>query len=86
MSAEKDDMPPSPSSPYNDAEKGILEALPQADVKTLALEPKLPTLAKHTPPIKPAGKPKKRVSRWILWRIWFNTYRYEPRTLHGTSD
>jgi len=24
---------------------------------------------------KPAGKPKKKVSKWVLWRIWFNTYR-----------
>ena len=29
-----------------------------------------------TPPTKPkAQQPKKKVSRWILFRLWFNTYR-----------
>ena len=27
-------------------------------------------------PPKPAPKPKKKVSMWILWQLWFNTYRY----------
>jgi hypothetical protein len=26
-------------------------------------------------PIKPPAK-KKKVSKWILWQLWFNTYRY----------
>jgi hypothetical protein len=31
-----------------------------------------------TPRPKPDPKPsKKKVSRWILWRLWFNMYRYE---------
>lgn len=25
---------------------------------------------------KPAAKPKRKVSKWVLWRLWFNTYRY----------
>ena len=24
---------------------------------------------------KPAGKKKQKVSKWTLWRLWFNTYR-----------
>jgi hypothetical protein len=24
---------------------------------------------------KPAAKPKKKVAKWTLWRLWFNTYR-----------
>jgi len=29
-------------------------------------------------PIPPTNKPpaKKKVSKWILWQLWFNTYRY----------
>lgn len=27
------------------------------------------------PKPKPAAKPKKKVSKWILWQLWFNTYR-----------
>lgn len=27
------------------------------------------------PPVKAAPKKKKKVSRWILWKLWFNTYR-----------
>ena len=25
---------------------------------------------------RPSPKKKKKVSKWILWKIWFNTYRY----------
>lgn len=27
-------------------------------------------------PTKPVPKPKKKVSKWVLFRLWFNTYRY----------
>lgn len=27
------------------------------------------------PPKKPAQKPKKKVSKWIVFTLWFNTYR-----------
>lgn len=40
------------------------------------------------PAAKPAPKPKKKVSKWIVWTLWFNTYRsdfietYYPWTYH----
>ncbi len=35
-------------------------------------------LAAAAPPkiAKPVAKPKKKVSKWILWKLWFNTYRF----------
>ncbi|KAF7322797.1 Urb2 domain-containing protein [Mycena chlorophos] len=53
---------------YNEAEKGLASP---------TFQQALPTLAKYDQKAaqKPAQKPKKRVSRWIRWRIWFNTYR-----------
>jgi hypothetical protein len=27
-------------------------------------------------PSKPPSKPKKKVPLWIVWTLWFNTYRY----------
>lgn len=82
MSTEKLDSPASPA--YSDAEKGVLESLPvqvsyyprdkkDADVKQAPI---------------PAAKPKpakKRVSKWVLWRIWFNTYRYCLLSLSSLS-
>lgn len=29
-----------------------------------------------TKPSKPPSKPKKKVPLWIVWTLWFNTYRY----------
>jgi hypothetical protein len=29
-----------------------------------------------TTPSKPPPKPKKKVPLWIVWTLWFNTYRY----------
>jgi hypothetical protein len=68
--------PPVPA--YDAAEKGTLEITAPApallevkDEKKLIKEKEaLPTLAKAAP--KP---PKKKVSKWILWQLWFNTYR-----------
>ncbi|EIM90402.1 uncharacterized protein STEHIDRAFT_51165 [Stereum hirsutum FP-91666 SS1] len=31
--------------------------------------------APKPPTAKPPTKPKKKVSKWILWQLWFNTYR-----------
>jgi hypothetical protein len=33
---------------------------------------------------KPAPKPKKKVSKWILFKLWFNTYRYAPLQVCAT--
>jgi hypothetical protein len=37
-----------------------------------------PTATANTAPTTlPAAKPpKKKVSKWILWTLWFNTYRF----------
>lgn len=78
-------MSPNPQTAapaYDDAEKGTLEITQPLPVFTTDtkdekaamkdMSPPLPTLTKtaHKPPAK------KKVSKWILWKIWFNTYRY----------
>ncbi|GJE86866.1 hypothetical protein PsYK624_029490 [Phanerochaete sordida] len=56
---------------YPDEKKDLAQvsALPVAEL----------TKEKDTPAAvnrpKPAPKPKKKVSKWILWQLWFNTYR-----------
>lgn len=74
---------------YNDAEKGTLEvvSLPNLskqypDEKTVALVDTPPAkfldVKQALPPPatkKPAAKPKRKVSKWILFTLWFNTYR-----------
>jgi hypothetical protein len=77
MSTEKLDSPASPA--YNDAEKGILDSLP-VQVSYYPKDKKdagaLTDSKSAPPPVKPTPKLKKRASKWVLWRIWFNTYRY----------
>lgn len=51
----------------------------------------VPAMKKEThaaPPAKPAPKPKKKVSKWVLWQLWFNTYRYvrSSSPFSGGSD
>jgi hypothetical protein len=71
----------SPASPaYSDAEKGLLDSLP-VQLSYLPTDRKdaraLTTKTKKAPaPAVKTKKPKKRVSNWILWKIWFNTYRW----------
>ncbi|KAK7473166.1 hypothetical protein VKT23_001265 [Stygiomarasmius scandens] len=72
---------------YNDAEKGTVEvATPLGYLPTLYPEAEkkivdtvaLPEVKKETatPPVKKSPpKPKKKVSKWIRWTLWFNTYR-----------
>lgn len=78
MSSEKLDSPASPA--YSDAEKGILDSLPvqmsyfprdKKDAGALIAK----TKQAPTPVVKTTPKVKKRVSKWVLWKIWFNTYR-----------
>lgn len=66
---------------HDDAEKGTLDlvrnspASPQLEKKGLESPPTtaaLPVILPKTDKPKPA---KKKVSRWILWQLWFNTYR-----------
>jgi hypothetical protein len=84
MSTEKVD---SPSPAYSDAEKGILDSLPVqlAFPKDKKDAGALTAQTKDAPkPAKP--KPKKRVSKWILWQIWFNTYRSRLSALFIISN
>lgn len=71
---------------YDDAEKGTLEVNPeQMAIVPLGYKGKredtATVIAKEVTPAatklasKPAGKKKKKVSKWILWQLWFNTYR-----------
>jgi hypothetical protein len=73
--------------PAADPEKGGLEVthefvLPPAKVNETAIsEGKTDGVATKevaSPPPRPAPstKPKRKVSRWILWQLWFNTYRW----------
>lgn len=72
---------------YDDAEKGTLEVNPeQMAIVPLGYKGKredtATVIAKEVTPAatklasKPAGKKKKKVSKWILWQLWFNTYRF----------
>lgn len=72
---EKVDSPASPA--YSDAEKGVLDSLP-VQLSYFPRDKKDPGIltAQTKPAPPPAAKPKKkRASKWVLWRIWFNTYR-----------
>ena len=87
MSANPRDAAPA----YSEAEKGLLEVprLPEAAypkdekkdpfrdekkgdvaISTVAIPEK-----KDTRPAKPPPRPKKKVSKWIIWKLWYNTYR-----------
>jgi hypothetical protein len=61
---------------YDDAEKGTLE-LHSGPITNMSSDekPKLPTSDASARATKPPAKAKKEVSRWILWTLWFNTYR-----------
>ena len=74
-----------------DAEKGTLDPLPLShskDVKPPPSDDPLSSKEKDAgvttttqevilseKPASSAPKPKRVVSRWILWNLWFNTYR-----------
>jgi hypothetical protein len=74
---------------YSEAEKGLLEMprLPEAaypkdekkdpfrDEKKGDISVNVVAEKKEARPAKPAPKPKKKVPKWILWQLWFNTYR-----------
>lgn len=76
---------------YSEAEKGTLESPQAAyskDEKSGAYPDEkkggldivtypVPELKKDSAPrpSKPAAKPKKKVSKWIVFQLWFNMYR-----------
>jgi hypothetical protein len=39
-----------------------------------------------TKPSKPPSKPKKKVPLWIVWTLWFNTYRYNHFSMAIKAD
>lgn len=78
------------ASRYGDAEKGTLDTLPypgsppvlskESTAVSIVVSPSKSLDLKQGLPSKegvkrPAGKPKKKVSKWVLWTLWFNTYR-----------
>ena len=64
--------------PYNGDVKAPLStvspAIPLTKEKDLAVTTTTKEVA--TKPSKPPSKPKKKVPLWIVWTLWFNTYRY----------
>ncbi|KAI0262918.1 hypothetical protein BC834DRAFT_971733 [Gloeopeniophorella convolvens] len=71
---------------YDDAEKGTLEVhsrqiapAPPTEYKDEKKDNSMLVSTKEVvPATKAAAKPaakKKKVSKWILWKLWFNTYR-----------
>lgn len=59
--------------PFKDEKKAIatvtaVEPLPSSKEKAADAAPAPRALA--------AKKPKKKVSKWIIWQLWFNTYRF----------
>ncbi|KAI0083990.1 hypothetical protein BDY19DRAFT_998077 [Irpex rosettiformis] len=79
---------PSDEAPaYSEAEKGLLTsvsrlpeaAYPKDEKKDPFKDEKKVDVTvvekKDVRPAKPAPKPRKKASKWILWQLWFNTYR-----------
>lgn len=75
--------------PIVDPESGNLDPLPlqlseKAPLPTL--ETAIPLTKEKEKPVvlapKPAPKPKRQVPRWVLWSLWFNTYRYSRFSLN----
>lgn len=62
----KGSLPSTPSSQTLNLKGPPSSVFPQKEHQEIRIEP------------KPASKaPKKKVSKWVVWRVWFNTYRYE---------
>jgi hypothetical protein len=68
---------------YDEAEKGILEVHP-APIAVAALglvnmkldeDDKPNFISTEVVPVTRLPAKKKKVSKWILWTLWFNTYR-----------
>lgn len=70
MASDKDTLPNTPSSQTLALNyKPSLVFSPQKESRETKIEAETP------PKPKAAPKPPKKVSKWILWRLWFNTYR-----------
>ena len=51
-------------------------AFPLSKEKDTAVTTSTKEVIAATKPSKPSPKPKKKVPLWIVWTLWFNTYRY----------
>lgn len=69
------DVPSRPQTAYpKDEKKNLFPDEKKEDVAANSVA--VVELKKETRPAKPPPKPKKKASKWILWQLWFNTYRY----------
>ena len=69
---------------HDDAEKGTLAVVPvakkpaedpQSEKRGLTAPPPLANLPVTLPKSDKPKPAKRKVSRWIRWQLWFNTYR-----------
>jgi hypothetical protein len=79
MSGELKGIPQPPIDP----EKGTLDPLPlqlpwDGDLKTKEKDAAVTTTTTEVVVAKPKPPAKRKASKWILWNLWFNTYRYIP--------
>jgi len=69
--SEKSSLPNTPSSQTLASDSKPGSVYPSGEKYEIKLESESPPKPVSAP--KPA---KKKVSRWIVWHLWFNTYRY----------
>lgn len=79
--SEKSSLPNTPSSQTLVSNSKPGSVYPSGEKYEIKLESESPPKPVSVP--KPA---KKKVSRWILWNLWFNTYRYENPLVIWTVD
>lgn len=56
--------------------KASLDTLSKEKEKDAAVTTTTKEVVVTAKPSKPPPKPKKKVPLWIIWTLWFNTYRY----------
>ena len=72
----------STSPPYDAAEKGTLGIHARLARATAPNEKKIDGFVVVTTEVVPPSReaaikpPPTKVSKWILWKLWFNTYRF----------
>jgi hypothetical protein len=65
--------PPTVSAPRLIEEKMV--DVKEAKSSVVVSSEVVPVPVNNAPASKPPAK-KRKVSKWILWKLWFNTYRY----------
>lgn len=70
----------SPLTIIDDPEKGTAEHLESIPISPLPRDDKKNTVAVSVIPstkaLVPPKKPQVKISRWLRFKLWFNTYRY----------